>query len=89
MSRKVYTTVLRNVLLLADCGLPAIAVLGWLQREEAKNSDVISIRKGVGNIACACAAQWAEMDLFFQNKISHPGIDRFGRFFFLNTGNKK
>ena len=26
--------------------------------------------------------QWAEIDLLFQNKISQPGIDRFGRFFF-------
>ena len=33
--------------------------------------------------------QWAEMDLFFQNKISEPGNYLFEQFFFLNTGNKK
>ena len=44
----------------APCGFRAIASagLGW-EREVAKNSDVISTRKGVGNIACARAVALA------------------------------
>ena len=60
----------------------SIKKLERLSRTISSNSGDQVIKLEKVKVFCD-GAQWDEMDLFFQNKISQLGIDRFGRFFLI------